>query len=103
MYQDGAFLAVGDATYDEKPTAAPQPTELVTRAAVTGDQRLHWPPLAATETELEELEKAAGQRKLVKLTGEQASTLRVLAELPKARWAHFATHGFFADLHRATA
>jgi CHAT domain-containing protein len=31
------------------------------------------------------------------LTGAAASTQRVLAELPQARMAHLATHGFFAD------
>jgi CHAT domain-containing protein len=33
----------------------------------------------------------------VRLSQAQAATDRVVAELPRARWAHFATHGFFAD------
>jgi len=33
----------------------------------------------------------------VTLTGPDANTSGVLNALPKARWAHFATHGFFAE------
>ena len=33
----------------------------------------------------------------ITLNGLNANTTRVMAELPKARMAHFATHGFFAD------
>src|SRR5262249_61369002 len=42
---------------------------------------------------------AATNRKLAtrKLEGDQAPTAAVLAALPKARYAHLATHGFFAD------
>src|SRR5262249_56916687 len=42
---------------------------------------------------------AATNRKLAtrKLEGDQATTSAVLAALPKARYAHLATHGFFAD------
>ena len=31
------------------------------------------------------------------LRDDQATTAAVLAALPKAKYAHFATHGFFAD------
>src|SRR5262249_40093898 len=36
-------------------------------------------------------------RPLLRLSGADASTARVLADLPRARHAHLATHGFFAD------
>ena len=39
----------------------------------------------------------AGSRRSVRLEGTEASTARLLRELPSARWAHIATHGFFAD------
>jgi CHAT domain-containing protein len=39
----------------------------------------------------------AAPRKTIALLGKDASAARVVAELPKARWAHLATHGFFAD------
>ena len=41
--------------------------------------------------------KRAGSRPLLRLQGTEASTARLLRELPRARWAHIATHGFFAD------
>jgi len=94
---DDVFLAVGGVSYDDKPTATSESGMLVTRAAATGDKTLRWPPLPATKEELNEMATVAKGRQLTKLTGSEASTSRVLAELPKARWAHFATHGFFAD------
>jgi CHAT domain len=39
----------------------------------------------------------AGARGVVRLEGTAASTAGLLRALPKARWAHIATHGFFAD------
>ena len=50
-----------------------------------------WPPLPGTSTEL----KALAFRKPVTLTGMDATSARLLAELPQARYAHLATHGFF--------
>ena len=39
----------------------------------------------------------AGSRGVVRLEGTAASTAGLLGALPRARWAHIATHGFFAD------
>ena len=39
----------------------------------------------------------AASREIVRLQGAEAGTARLLQELPRARWAHIATHGFFAD------
>ena len=39
----------------------------------------------------------AGPRTLVRLEGAGAGTAQLLRDLPRARWAHIATHGFFAD------
>ncbi len=46
---------------------------------------------------MQNLAQLAPSKTVVTLTGLTANTARVLAELPKARCAHFATHGFFAD------
>jgi CHAT domain-containing protein len=67
------------------------------RAAAQGENRLAWPPLAGTRSELEALTASAGPRPVRALTGSAADTARVLDALPQARWAHLATHGFFAD------
>jgi len=95
--QRGVLLAVGGVSYDDRPTPLPQSSQLVTREAVVGKEEIHWSPLPGTKQELDELEMVAGKRQVSRLTGSDASTARVLAELPKARWAHIATHGFFAD------
>ena len=95
--KQGVFLAVGDVSYYDKPTTVAQPALLASRAAIRGDGQLDWPFLDGTKPELDGLLRAAGNRRTLRLDGKKASTVRVLAELPKARWAHLATHGFFAD------
>ncbi|MGO8689850.1 MAG: CHAT domain-containing protein [Thermoguttaceae bacterium] len=98
--RQGTVLAVGDVAYDAKPQKARGDLNMLTkasRAATPQNRQLHWQPLLSTADEVRGLARAARERKLVKLTGADASTARVLAELPKARWAHLATHGFFAD------
>jgi len=50
-----------------------------------------WPNLAGTDLEL----KSLAYRSPTELRGVQATSARLLAELPKARYAHLATHGFF--------
>ena len=39
----------------------------------------------------------AGKRETVVHRGAEASSGRLLLDLPRARWVHLATHGFFAD------
>ena len=69
------------------------------RSAAIGDRQLRWPALPATAAELSEAIGAGHARDVhcVRLSQAQAATDRVVAELPCAWWAHFATHGFFAD------
>jgi CHAT domain-containing protein/tetratricopeptide (TPR) repeat protein len=98
--RQGLLLAVGAVRYDAQPAACAAGEALAAttiRGAVRGDKRLSWPPLAGTVQELSALKEAAGTRETLQLGGNEASTSRILAELPRARWAHLATHGFFAD------
>jgi CHAT domain-containing protein/tetratricopeptide (TPR) repeat protein len=64
-------------------------------AAVLAVGGVH-PDLPATAREVERLKALAGPR-AVCLRGAEATPERVRAELPKARFAHLATHGFFAE------
>jgi CHAT domain-containing protein len=60
---------------------------------------LTWKPLPGTEAEMAvigQLATAAGV-KVQALTGSRASAARLLEGLPGCRYAHLATHGFFAD------
>jgi tetratricopeptide (TPR) repeat protein/CHAT domain-containing protein len=54
-------------------------------------------PAAADEARAVTGRAARHQLEARLLTGADASAERVLAELPRARFAHLATHGFFAD------
>ncbi len=62
-------------------------------------QTLAWPALAGAAAEIHGVTGAANKKQLIcrTLGKEEASTAAVLAALPKARFAHLATHAFFAD------
>ena len=101
--EQATLLAVGDVSYDEKPDDKPQQLAGVNRGGVVrGEQQLPWPDLPGTKHELAQIaalfNSAApvDNRRALMLTAAEASPARVLTELPKARWAHLGTHGFFA-------
>ncbi len=95
---DDVLLAVGGVAYDEQPIAPSEEGVLALRGEVGLDgPRVRWPDLPGAKREADALAELSGNRATTLLSGGEASTARVLAELPKARWAVFATHGFFAD------
>jgi CHAT domain-containing protein len=76
----GGVLAVGAVAYG--PRTPPQTPAL---------------DLPASALEQAQVRAAAGSRPVKSLTGAAATTTAVLSELPKVRFAHLATHGFFAE------
>jgi CHAT domain-containing protein len=64
---------------------------------VADGKRLKWDYLAGTTTELQRIKGLARGLNVQALSGSEASTRHVRAELPRASIAHLATHGFFAD------
>ncbi len=94
----GGLLVVGGVNYGESPasptivTDAGDPT-ITTRAGGK------WPDLPGTAREAAQVAALAAARHLAvtHLTGAAAGPDAVRAALPKARVAHLATHGFFAD------
>jgi CHAT domain-containing protein len=60
-------------------------------------KQLNWPALAGTARELDQVTVLAKPRPVLARRGTEAGTDQVLTDLPRARWAHLATHGFFAD------
>lgn len=58
---------------------------------------MSWDYLEGGARELKRVVALAGDRPMVRLTGNEPSAERLLAELPQASLAHLATHGFFAD------
>ena len=98
----GVVLALGGVAYGQ----APKPVDdektklelLAVRQAETQRGRGDgWTELPGTREELETVVHLAETRGVVRLEGTAASTAGLLRALPQARWAHIATHGFFAD------
>ncbi len=93
-------LVVGGVKYDAEPSAFRSNT-IAARGnpLVKPGTRLGWPFLTGTAAEATGVSHAAESRKfpVTLLTDQKATTPAILAALPKARYAHFATHGFFAD------
>ncbi|MFI5455304.1 MAG: CHAT domain-containing protein [Isosphaerales bacterium] len=56
-----------------------------------------WRELPGTLDELNAVTQLAGSRAVIRLEGAGAGTAQLLRDLPRAHWAHIATHGFFAD------
>jgi tetratricopeptide (TPR) repeat protein len=77
----GNALAVGGVQYD----------------AIGGKANAPWHDLKATAHERDELKRLAGKRSVLALSGPGASVARLMEELPKAGYAHLATHGFFKE------
>jgi CHAT domain-containing protein len=94
----GLVLAVGAASYngEEKPAADPMAKPASVRAAEKGGMGLVWKNLPGMLAELDRVAACAGKRPVSSLRGTDASTARVLAELPRARYAHLAAHGYLA-------
>jgi CHAT domain-containing protein/tetratricopeptide (TPR) repeat protein len=80
-HASGVLLAVGGVDYGTRPA------------------RVSWTALPETVQEVERVRSLAGKHQVVLRTGAEATTTRLLADLPRARWVHLATHGFFADAH----
>jgi CHAT domain-containing protein/Tfp pilus assembly protein PilF len=89
------LLAVGGIAYDEKPQLQPEPRRPAAREGMKGK----WHALPGTEKELRQILALAGKRDgltVLDRHGRDACTQQVLLDLQGARWAHLATHGFFA-------
>jgi tetratricopeptide (TPR) repeat protein len=92
---DDLLVAVGGVAYDQE--AAADKELLAQRTAERGGKALTWPALPGTLRELEQVVAMASKRPVHRLQHQEASSGQLLRELPQARWAHLATHGFFAE------
>ena len=100
------LLAYGGIDYDGPPAVGksrrPEAGELPGGAAAPGgaEKRLTWAALPGTAREQAQIVALARQAlkdpPLVR-SGRAASAAQLLEDLPRARYAHLATHGFFAD------
>ncbi len=98
----GILLAVGGVAYDQAPKPVEdEKTKLELLAArqpeTTRGRGDGWKDLPGALDELNAVTQSARPRTVIRLEGAGAGTAQLLRELPRARWAHIATHGFFAD------
>jgi CHAT domain-containing protein/tetratricopeptide (TPR) repeat protein len=91
-------LVVGGVNYDAEPArVAPARSRGGPRAEPGAGSG--WGFLPNTVGELNGIAAAAERKRIAttRIEGDRATPPAVLAALPRARYAHFATHGFFAD------
>ncbi len=95
----GTLFALGAVAYDGSPKSLDKPRsqDLIAQAPTRGGGRALWDFLKGTERELDQILARAGTRDVIALRGSEAGIDRLRRELPKARYAHLATHGFFDD------
>jgi CHAT domain-containing protein len=97
----GALLALGGVRYDRPADAVRQAEDLADfRPADRSDKRGAWPELPGTAREAQQVTALAKALKpppaLIARSGSAAGPGQLLVDLEQARWAHLATHGFFA-------
>jgi CHAT domain-containing protein/Flp pilus assembly protein TadD len=99
----GLLLALGGVAYGAAPdpvVAPPGGELLVARRPDRGPATGAWLDLPGTVRELDQLVALARglpqPPQTLERRGTSASTVRLQRDLPQARWAHLATHGFFA-------
>jgi CHAT domain-containing protein len=96
----GELLIVGGVDYDGAPRAVATSRPAAVRSADRGDKSIRWGALPATIREVDQIraiaEKQPTPPRITDRRRDEASTLQLQADLLKCRWAHLATHGFFA-------
>jgi CHAT domain-containing protein len=100
-YPVGALLALGGVSYGVSPDPVAVPAaNRIARRADRGDAAGTWPELPGTAREAAQVARLARQLpkppEVLERSGPAASTGQLLLNLPKARWAHLATHGYLA-------
>jgi CHAT domain-containing protein len=92
------LLAYGGVDYQKEVQAIVKGDDV--RGPLLGKKRVVWKDLPGTAREEEQivaLAEKALKNKPIARAGRAASTAQLMEDLPKARYAHIATHGFFAD------
>jgi CHAT domain-containing protein/Tfp pilus assembly protein PilF len=93
------LLVVGGVRYDDRPPPLPVAAKDdpgIPRSGAPAED-LSWDYLVGSERELQQVAALAQGKPVRSLSGVEANTERLLAELPRVRYTHLATHGFFAD------
>jgi CHAT domain-containing protein len=96
----GRLLAVGGIDYQDRAGSIEAAPALAVRGPALAPSGFRWPALDGTERERQQIAALARQTAHLEVTeraGKDATTTQVQGDLPSARYAHIATHGFFAD------
>jgi CHAT domain-containing protein len=99
-------LVLGGVDYDHAPAIVPGSVVAARLAPATDDQRKGVSALPGTLREMRRvaaLAEADLKAGTLTLSGSRADVASVLAALPKVRYAHLATHGFFANASMRSA
>jgi CHAT domain-containing protein len=94
------LVAYGGVDYDRGPAAALKPRDDVRGPALSQKRRIKWSDLPGTSKEqaaIVALARKVLKDKPIARSGRDTNTKQLEKDLPKARYAHIATHGFFAD------
>ncbi len=94
-----ALVAYGGVDYDNGPAVSARSPEDVGGPLLSEKKRLRWHGLPGTAREQEQVVALATKvlrDRPISRTGRDASTKQLEEDLPRARYAHLATHGFFA-------
>ena len=92
--QNDIFLGIGGVDYGN-----PVANDSKHASAVRGKTRIVWPTLNGALSEVRDVSEMARKKQatIMLLNGEQATRAAFLDSISRARFAHIATHGFFAD------
>ncbi len=93
----GGLLVVADVDYDQPAAKVAPAAFLAASSPSRGTGELRWNPLPGTRAEMATVSRIAGSRPVTRVSGTEAGVARTVNELSRARTAHIATHGFFAD------
>src|SRR5262249_27065605 len=96
----GRILVVGGIDYQQGAAGNDAGPPIALREPVLAAGGVRWPALAGTEQERQQVAALARQIPRLEVTeraGKEATTAQFQRDLPGARYAHVATHGFFAD------
>src|SRR5262249_8989470 len=96
----GRLLAVGGIDYQQMAAGNDAGPPIALREPVLAAGGVRWAALAGTERERQQVAALARQIPRLEVTeraGKEATTTQFQRDLPGARYAHVATHGFFAD------
>lgn len=96
--EEGPLLLVGGVSFGSRPAETLAPAVLTHRGPALEGRWPSWRELPGMAAEVEAIGRLRpGGLAVELLTGASAGKARLIRELPRSRYVHLATHGFFAE------